>query len=73
MKTKLLAYITGVTTFLGWFVTMTPEQQTSVFAPIIAVIPVTWQANVGVALKMIGAISGTYMIIRLRNNQTPKP
>lgn len=69
MKTKIYAVVSGLTTFLGWFITLTPEQQTSTIAPIISLVPVHWQSTIGVGLKAIGTATGIYAIFRLRNNQ----
>jgi len=73
MKTKISAVISGVTAFLGWFITLTPEQQNSAVAPIIALIPPSAQSWIGVALKGISAVTGIYAVFRLRNNQPPTP
>lgn len=61
MKNKLSLYTSGgisfLATFIGWFITLPPNQQGDVIAPIIAIVPVSWQAGIGIGLKAIGGLS----------------
>lgn len=77
MTTKLQVFVTGavsaVTTFLGWFVTLPPNQQGDIIAPIIAVVPVTWQAGIAVVLKVVGAVSGLYATFKAAQSGPQSP
>lgn len=77
MKNKLSIWISGVisftATFIGWFITLPPNQQGDVIAPIIAIVPVNWQAGIGVTLKAIGGISGLYATFKAAQSGPTTP
>lgn len=66
LKLQAIIYgiISGITNFVGWFITMTPEQQNSTIAPIIAIVPVHWQSPIGMFLKAVGAITAVYATMK---------
>lgn len=77
MKNKLSIWISGgisfVATFIGWFITLAPNQQGDAIAPIIAIVPVNWQAGIGIALKALGGISGLYATFKAAQSGPKQP
>lgn len=77
MKNKLSLYTSGgisfLATFIGWFITLPPNQQNDTIAPIIAIVPVNWQVKIGIALKAIGGISGLYATFKAAQSGPTTP
>lgn len=69
----LSGIIAGITTFLGWFIALPPEQQNSLIAPIIATVPVARQPNLAVGMKLIGTASSIYAVFKAAQSGPAKP
>lgn len=65
--------IAAVTGFLSWFLMLPPNQQGDVIAPLIAIVPVSWQSGIAVGLKALGAFTGLYATFKAAQSGPQSP
>lgn len=65
--------LAAVTSFLSWFLMLPPNQQGDIIAPLIAVVPVSWQSGIAVAMKGIGAVTGLYATFKAAQSGPQSP
>lgn len=65
--------IAAVMSFISWFLMLPPSQQGDVIAPLIALVPVTWQSSIAVAMKAVGAVTGLYATFKAAQSGPQSP
>jgi hypothetical protein len=56
----LAAWIAGTSAFVAWLMTLPPESQTALLAPLIDVAPLEWRPAIGLFTRTLATVTTIY-------------